>query len=258
MPSKTLPPPSAWQVQLLRLSSFRTPLFKIEAPTWWADLLDTPPDEVTSRPKEGLYLESGTVEERKLSLQIQPERIDWTLTPLDPTGAAPITGLPSLGSFPVTLASFMDLMLRWLPVCPPANRLAFGCVLFQPAENRQAGYLQTAQYLDGIVTLDPENSSDFFYQINRPRPSGTGLQGLRINRLSRWSVLLFEGFRLVLSKAELTSQPYAVQQSACRLELDVNTVPESFGPELPREALAKVLQELVAVGEEIARSGDIP
>jgi hypothetical protein len=44
---------------------------------------------------------------------------------------------------------------------------------------------------------------------------------------------------------------------ACRLELDINTVPD-FQGELPRESFGQLLGELTELGQEIAQKGDIP
>lgn len=248
-----LPPISAWQVERLRLTAFPPPMTKISQPPWWADLVGYPPETVVSRPKVGLHREEGVFEGRKLFLQIQPERIDWILTPVVPE-EMPETP-PSAGPFPDALKSFVNLMERWLEVCLPITRLAFGAVLFQPVADQRAGYVQIAKYLPSLK-LDPD-TSDFLYQINRPRDSTSGVPGLRINRLTKWSILLFQGFDVTLAKKELTTVGYAVEESACRLELDINTVPESAA-ELPRETLPRVSQELVHLGQEIATKGDIP
>jgi hypothetical protein len=45
--------------------------------------------------------------------------------------------------------------------------------------------------------------------------------------------------------------------SACRLELDISTMPEWEG-ELPHDGLPEVFRELVDLGQEIAEKGDIP
>jgi hypothetical protein len=44
---------------------------------------------------------------------------------------------------------------------------------------------------------------------------------------------------------------------ACRLELDINTVPE-FQDEFDRGRLPSILRELADLGLEIANRGDIP
>ncbi len=254
--SEALPPLNAWQVENLRLTAFFSTDAKIEPSTWWADLVGSPPETTVSRPKAGLHREDGIVEGRKLSLQVQPDRVDWTLTPFVEPAEAGVETMPSAGPFPDALNPFATLATSWLRVCPPVTRLAFGAVLFQPTADQRAGYLQIAKYLHW-VKLDPDGSSDFFYQINRPRDSTSGIHGLRINRLSKWSVLLFQGFSVALGKQQLATVGYTLKESACRLELDINTAPE-FAGELPRDTLPKIFQELVALGEDIASKGDIP
>jgi hypothetical protein len=189
----------------------------------------------------------------KLVLVIQPARIDWLFTVAD-AHQMEERSIPTIGSFPQALATFRQLMLRWfaLETCPSLVRLAFGAVLFQPVDDRPTGYRRLAVYLPSVA-LDPEGASDFFYQINRPRES-TSITGLRINRLSKWSVALHGLAAFSVEPATITlSTPLA----ACRLELDINTAPDLQG-ELARQQLPHVFRELVALGQQIASEGDVP
>ncbi len=252
--AKAPDPLEAWQAAGLRVTLFCPPLPKIEQPTWWTDLVGYPPDQVISQPKAGQYQEEGIAEDRKLVLQVQPERVDWHFVPRElPPGE--VIEIPSTGSLPEALAVFAKLVGRWLSVSPPVTRLALGAVLFQPVENREAGYTQIGNYLP-VIKLDPKGSTDFFYQINRPRISQT-VKSLRLNRLSKWSVLIFQSFGVTLDKKEVQTVGYKDPKSACRLEFDINTS-EDFRGELPRETLPRLFQELVDLGKEIAATGDRP
>lgn len=249
--------PAAWHVLTLRATAFVAP----DAPTapsdWWGQLVGLPPEIVISRPKLGQHQQDGSFEGRKLTLQIQPERIDWTFMPADVQSPEELEeGLPSAGSLSDALGPFHKLVLAWLPLAPPVTRLAFGAILFQPAENRRAGYAQIAGYIPS-VKLDPDGSSDFLYQINRPRDSVSGIGGLRINRLTKWSVMLFERVRVEFKRPGVVAAGSLAMRSACRLELDINTSPEFSGP-LPHERLQSLFEELLTLGQEIAAKGDVP
>jgi len=248
---------TVWQVLTLRATAFVPP----DAPTlpseWWAQLVGLPPENVISRPRLGQRQQDGSFEGRKLTLQIQPERIDWMFVPANIERPEELgEGLPSAGSLPDVLGPFCKLILAWIPLAPPVTRLAFGAVLFQPAENRRAGYTQIAGYLPS-VKLDPDGSSDFLYQINRTRDSRSGIAGLHINRLTKWSVVLIDHVRVEFKRPGVTTAGSLSLQSACRLELDINTSPEFVEP-LPRERLQPLFEELVALGQEIATKGDVP
>ena len=104
--------------------------------------------------------------------------------------------------------------------------------------------------------LDPEHSSDFAYQINRPRKSERGLQCLKINRLSKWSVILLQGFQISVGQGVPKLLPVAVPQAACCLQLDINT-DEDHQTEFPRENIVAIFEELVESAQEIATKGDI-
>jgi len=122
----------------------------------------------------------------------------------------------------------------------------------EPVENRAAGYRNLSRYLPA-VRLDPEGSQDFYYQINRPRRS-TVVDGLQINRLSKWSVAQFVPITLMLTPQSVQSGVGAGEE-ACRIEVDVNTAPHG-NAELPSARLPEVFGELVRLGEEIVSKGD--
>ena len=228
----------------------------ITRPTWWTDLVGEPSENRIAQPRRGGQHEEGPFEGGKLVLRVEPTRIDWLFTPIGQREPE-LEGIPPVGPFPHLLDAFLRVMRRWfeLETCPPVQRLAFGAILLQRVEDRQTGYRQIAAYLPSIQ-LDPEGSSDFSYQINRPRESASGVSGLRINRLSKWSVASW------LSQ-ELSIRPESVRHSrgqpffACRLEVDVNTA-QDFQDELSRAQLPRIFQELVDLGQEIVNRGDIP
>ena len=241
-----------WQAESLRVTAFPVPGTPIGESTWWADLVGKPPEVRSNRPSHGAFTDEGLFQELKLILSAQPTRIDWYLTL--PEQEEAVTSLRTVGPFPESLKIFVPLMKDWLKLGPPLQRLAFGVILFQAAEDKTKGYRQLGRYLPQIA-IDPEGSSDFSYQINRPRDSGTQVGGLRINRLSKWSVAL-------RGAARLTFSPQAVQAFslgevfAVRLELDISTAAD-FDHELPREKLSGIFEELVQFGSEIAEKGDI-
>lgn len=247
---------TAWQVETLRLTAFPSPAAQVTEPTWWTDLVGEPPETRILHPRKGGWQEKGPFKGGKLVLRVQPNRIDWLFTPVNDQEQE-VESFPTIGSFPESLDVFLPLMVRWfdLETCPPVQRLAFGAVLLQPVEDRQAGYRQISPYLPS-VQLDPEGSSDFSYRINRPRDSSSGIIGLRINRLSRWSVATWRAAEFSVGPALVGYFP-GEEHYACRLELDINTVPD-FQGELHREQLPQIFEELVDVGKEIATEGDIP
>lgn len=246
-----------WQTESLRLTAFPSPAAQIARPSWWIDIVKERPENITERPKEGIYQEEGYFANGKLVLRLQPTRIDWLFTQIDDDTKREGPNIPTIGQFPEVLDAFLALMFRWfeLEACPPLQRLAFGAVLLQPVEDRQSGYRLIAKYLPS-VKLDPEGSSDFNYQINRPRISTSDINGLTINRLSKWSVASWRGHMFAM---EPTSVKYIPGQEhfACRLELDINTS-QYFQGELPRTQLSLVFQELVNLGNQIAAEGDNP
>jgi hypothetical protein len=245
---------SLWQTNTIRLTTFISPDSIIDS-NWWEDVIGAPPEVITSRPQlAGQHFE-GQIQAGKMYLEILPFRVDWLLSPVDTTLLIK-DGIPSLGGFPIVLDIFYDIVMKWfnLKTCPKTKRIAFGDILFQPVKNRVEGYEVLSNYLKS-VTLDPVNSYDFMYQINRRRKSNNESHKVYINRLTKWSVLMQT---LILSQPALRGlgQSYPQQSFGVFLEQDINTSDDFEGEFNPTD-LPVMFDELINLGKEIAIKGEI-
>jgi len=241
------------RTESLRLTAFLAPSASIDQPSWWADLVGSQPDAKASRPGRGELQESGALGERNLFLSVSPGRVDWFLTARVDQGA--LSEHRWAGRFEEAVGVFSDLMNRWLGDCPALVRLALGAIAHEVMPDRVTAYRNLAQYLP-MVRLDPEHSEDFLYQINRPRNSSI-IEGLKINRLSRWSAAAFVPVRIEIAKQQLVQRPLGVGEHSCRIELDINTDP-AFPGELPRLQLSRLFEELKDISLELVSRGDVP
>lgn len=258
-PNQTPPdlaPLSEWLVEQMRLTAFLDPQSEIDYSSWWLDVVREPPDARVDKPKTGKHTEQGliSVEGQKLILETQPGRVDWRLGISEPDISLDV--MPNIGFLPDVRQTFCELMSRWFEIddLPQILRLALGAILLYPVEDRPAGYRMLTSYIP--IPLDPANSSDLMYQINRCRASNTGIPELMINRLSRWSVArsILADFTLDSTGPRAASRP---THFACRLQLDINTVPGSPNI-LPGQQISQIFRELIQLGEEIVLKGDIP
>jgi hypothetical protein len=248
-----LPPIDVWQVETMRVTVFPTEVVPTDRSSWWDDFVGFPPETVTTRPKAGQLQARGDFEGRQLTLAIQPGRIEWAVGPLA-KALDEESYVASLGPFPEVLQSLSKVVVPWLPQIPSLQRFAFGATLLQPVDSVRAGYKLLQKYLVSSVRLDPD-SSDFLYQINRPRPSGGPIEDLRLNRLTKWSVQVVRRIAMTIGPEAAATRALG-EDAACRLELDINTVPD-FAGVLPAGHLAALLQELSDLAREIAQRGDI-
>lgn len=248
----TMLPIATWQVASMRITAFPGDVVPTDRLSWWDDIVGFPPESVVSRPKVGQHKAEGEFEGRRLGLQIQPGRIEWSVNPLAKAAEEDVL----LGPFPDVLASLSKVVGSWLPAAPVLTRLAFGTVLVQPVESVRAGYVLIKTYLPSVV-IDPDGSSDLFYQINRPRVSIGPIMGLRMNRLSKWSVQVAQLVTVTLGPDGVTATRALNQEAGCRLELDINTAPDPPSA-LATKDLGAILNELTDLGREIAQKGDIP
>lgn len=247
-----------WQVETLRLTAFHSKSILLDNQTWWEDLVGSKPESKTIRQKGNRLQENGPYEKGNLILTIDPFRVDWYFT-IPPEEDEEAQGITTLGSFSDNIKTFQNLMEKFLLKDDVTNiaRLASGSVLFNITKNRQEGYKKIAKFLPK-VEIDAENSSDFFYQINRPRSSKI-FEGLKLNRLSKWSIMKRKhiAFQITTSGEAFTKgDEIGSSNYACRLELDVNTFPE-LNNLLPDKDLPRIFHELVELETEITQKGDI-
>ena len=245
--------PLDWQVENLRLTAFPSPSVQFNLETnWWADLMGVPPENSILQARQGILRQEGQLEDKRLTLTIHPDRINWLVAASEVEEAI---ALPVIGPFEEMLSIFLPLMFRWFEsdTCPPLSRLAFGAILLSPIDSKQLGYQQLDRLLPS-VELDTEGISDFLYKINRPRATTTQIEELQINRLSTWSVATLRQVNFIMGQTVSASQRSEV--FACRLELDINTN-QDFNDELQPVQLPEIFNELVDFGREIAREGDV-
>lgn len=245
---------ATWLAESLRLTAFPSPSAQIDATGWWENVVGHPPENQNIQPRKGFREEYGRLGNGRLTLVIQPIRIDWHfLTAIDEDSEAPI--IDQLASFSTALEIFQPVVDQWLKMTPSLSRLAFGAVLVIPVNDKQEGYRRLNSYLSKME-LDPEGSSDFLYQINRPRSSKT-ISNLTINRLAKWSVALRTVGQISILGLRMQYMATAPETISIRLELDINTAAE-FKDELTPSQFPSLFQELVKLGEEISTKGDIP
>ena len=242
--------PLEWATEAMRLSVF--PLNEAAAleTLHWERGTGAQPEAVNRQPQLPRVIEEGTWDNGRLQVDSQRGQIHWRAFSATPNLNAPM----SIGPLSSATPPFRALMSQWLGAhCPSANRIAFGVNLMF-----QTGSLQEAcTHLDGMlpaVSVAVDGGRDFMYRINRRRRSRYA-DGLEINRLATWSAV--EGMDLeVVIVAGVPSTRSANARHFCRLELDINTVPDP-DREIPREALPDVFGELVDAATEIAVEGDV-
>ena len=242
-----------WSVESVRATAFPAVAPDTVSINWWRDVVGEDPAKATRESRKGSLEQRGSWGDADLVLQVNPLRIDWLL--VAPQGSEPSV-LPVIGSFVDLLSPFREVVLRWLGLesCPGIVRLAFAASLLQPVASEEQGCRLLAPYLPH-VELRPAESRSFQYQISRPRSAASGMPGLEINRLNRWSVLQYVQ-QTVSFSAERLQTSVADESFACRLDLDINTS-RQYAEELPRDRVQDVFRELVQLACEIAEKGDI-
>ncbi|MCY3780054.1 MAG: hypothetical protein OXG78_07080 [Chloroflexi bacterium] len=241
-----------WQVETLRITAFPVEIDSVSPSELW--------DKHKGELKPEVHIQPDSINRRnarhrngEIYLVKTPSQIDWRyVLPLDDT--SPESGLPVWGNLNNELNPFLEFSKEFLqnPVIFPVFRLAFGAILMKP----RSDLISSNEYLaDFLPHLDLEDATDFGYQISRGRTSDV-VNELHINRLSRWQVLTLERKGSTLDPADDGNLDLVETLFAARLELDINSSPD-YGPPLNSDLLSSAFEELVDMGLEIARRGDV-
>jgi hypothetical protein len=239
-----------WRVTNARLSVFVVP-DTIVPPTLWKDLVGEEPESSTVQRTMSTKVETGPFAEGKLRLIVQPMRIDWVHEPADIETEWGVENV--LGPFPSACEPLLHLGRRWAKsdLFPSIQRIALGLVLIFPTRDRATGYRGLDQFIDGVPNAP--DAADFLYQVNRPRPSRAGIDGLRVNRLSKWSVGAYK--TVVINPAVNPNPMLSKLRHHVRLELDLNTDAD-FPGTIARQNVESVIDDLFSGAKEIATHGN--
>ena len=244
-----------WLVESIRFTLF--PLEHITGAdlNWWSEVVGQPPEQKISQPRIGGVMEVGPFASAQLVLQIAPPRVDWNLIPI-PNQAN--DNLPlTVDRFPASWDTFISSIKLWFhtPTCPIAKRIAFSSALILPIANLEEGYNLLVGLLPS-VTLDPNNTADFLYQINRPRNSSI-VPGIKINRLSNWAVLNAQQTQIFFGPGTIPEPTLGQENLLIRTVLDIST-PQQFMDSFSPSNLPEMLDELKTMAQELVINGDIP
>ena len=241
-----------WQTEVLRHSTLLREPLNLSDLSLWEPLVGKPPIERSIKPREQFVKEEGPYLDGWLTVEARPKRIDWRL------GHNPQSRpsfLPIIGPYNELHEEFLQFIRKWQGPDQPVHRLAFGAVLLLPCDSLSEAYLALDRLLPSVV-IDPDNTRDFLYQINRRRRS-SALEGRgEINRLSTWSVVEVAGIEIDVSSVGISAKSDALDKKVCRLEIDVNSAPEFEGPIDPDQA-ELLTMELFGLASELVAEGDV-
>lgn len=242
-----------WLAETLRLTVFFDSADPVDPSTWWEAVTNEPPENSLFQSKASTLKQDGPFIDGRLILTVKPDRADWFFFPsFDLALNGP--QFDQLQEYSSVIKLQTDFANKWFDVCPPVVRLAFGAILDLPVPNKNTGYNLLIPFLKS-VHLDIDNSSDFLYQINRPRMSEK-FPEIQINRLSKWSVQ-----NVIISQVEVDSiknrKPFqrTTDYFFARLELDINTVPGHSV--FTSDELKLLFPELLKLANEIISRGDV-
>jgi len=240
-----------WKIDTFRLTGFHTEQQNDYDKSLWTKVIGTE-SQFANYKRNGnqfLYQNDSELTDKKLLIAQAPERMDLLFTPREEElrDQEKFRKFPSIGVFPDNITKFTAIIDKFFDkINPDFERLAFGLVLYFNVESEKEGYKYLSKYLP---SLKLDNAVDFIYQINRPKSSEKS-KDIMINRLSKWSVAkrtLRGNSGIIAGKNE--------ENFACKLELDINTKPETKIKS--KDIQTKIFKELLDLAKNISLNGDV-
>lgn len=238
---------TSWNLESIRLSVFlkESPSFE---PDWWRQVIGKEPEVSTNKRQLGQYIDEGTSDHWRIALNISSlnqNRVDWIVYPSEEA----LIGFSHIGQYTEQSELFFNKLEKWLAdICPSAVRIALGAVLIHECSDRKASY-QLLELLLPIIAFEPDNWSDFSFQVNK-KATSTVISNLEINQITKWDAIRMRQIRF--DQADNTSEQ--VDFHACRLELDINTAAENT-TEITNTFIPKVAKELLQLANRYVTKG---
>lgn len=249
-----------WRLEDLRASIFYPAVPNFDRLTYgrnvWLIAAGAALQQMDDRPMEGICMFVGApADERQMQLSVRSNRMDWNVLPVpQPVDAPPAPPPPALFQNAI---SAVDALRRCIEssvqagIGPPPDRLAFGASLGAEADSLEQAFAELSQYMH-FGRYSP-GLLDFSYQVNRPRQSQVD-PSIRINRLSRWTAQEFVSHAFAIGPDAQMTESTITTAVKRQLEIDIST----SVPSPPLSSPNELFQELVSLGLEIAREGDVP
>jgi len=241
-----------WRTLGIRLSVF--PVGPWEAPAdLWRDIVGELPANEANQPREHVRVQSGPWQGGTLQLTASQLLTVWFgLPPPTPEGRPQVENWAVVDILP----AFHSITRAWLASADfGIKRIGFGLNALLSAQDQVSAY----RLLNGIVSaveIDPEATSDFTYQINRPAPSQTLGGSVRLNRLMKWSAPFFRGAQIQVAPGGTIETTSLAGEQYAGMEIDTNTPAEWTDP-LDKERLGAIYDELVKLAWQSLEFGEL-
>jgi len=160
-------------------------------------------------------------------------------------------------SWPVVdiLPEFTAITRSWLASTDIGiKRIGFGLHALLSVPDRETAY-RIVNDLVPSVSVDPADTSDLLYQINRPVVSQVLGNNINLNRLMKWSAARFQ-LAVIEATPTASINLSGVVQNYASLENDVNTPADRLEP-IDKAVLGPIYDELVGLAWKNLEFGEV-
>lgn len=248
--------PADWLAENARFTGFYSAKPNLPWSEIFTEVFGQPPSTELKQFGDLLTKLDATKDGIAYTLAITPVRIDMIASPdITVQSSQPRGPVLNIGQAQSALRSLEAQADKFAQRCPGFDRYALGLVGLLPRNTNRDAYLLVQTLLNEFVELDVDNSSDFFYRINRPRTVKLGARPVKINRISTWASVNSQTAAFV-PNAEGPKFMSASAVNAVRVEIDISSPADSSLNDMTPEERRHLIDLFALFTEEILTSGD--
>lgn len=237
---------NSWQCLQVRVTTFHSKMREDLEQAAVAPVFSVDPESIEVKPNERRRSELATLGPGQLIYTSVLNRVDWiwqSRSDVEPTQVA--LGIPT-----DVVTKFVSTLEQFVVSQNDLVRIAVGGLFGIPAADRMDGYRKLDELIDEL-TLDPENTSEFLYQINHPSEEvfANG-EKIKFNNIEKWTCRQITHGLVSIASQSLSIFPDSMMLTTyATCELDINTDASNvnvFSSELSKEIFSKAKERILS------------
>lgn len=214
-----------WFAESFRFTVFSDQVIDGRAEEWWGVAAPNGHiQDINQKVKERITVVTGEVDNYRLDVQVQVNRIDFFAYTGNPLVAD--VDVAFLGRLDDHLPHFIAMMKEWIGKCAKElsiNRIAFGGVLRLPVEDENNPYATLSEILP-FIQFD-KDWKDFKFQINRPANFSFREADVSINVLHSYGIELVRAVTIDTLSGNVVTE--SIDNYISTVGFDINTAAEN-------------------------------
>lgn len=230
-----------WLINSIRITIFRSQVESINHELF-ESVIGMDSDKTENDKKNLIMTDELVRDDYIIKLKQSADRIHWFMDPIE----LKKSDIDNLGMFKNAFERMYNELSLWLESLDDINRVGLGMIALFEVRDLENGFEKLDELLES-VNVDPSNTSDFMYQVNRKEKINHD-----INRLGKWRLFTIRNIKI--SDLEDSKLNNGSQKQYIFADLDINTPPQD--KVFPSSEIKDLFEELKTAAEYTLENAD--